>query len=63
MARSTYIYLAIDEGMPLAAFTVKYELQDWFDKQTDDALQTIYIYRMRDGEGGEVKDITHEFFE
>ncbi len=66
MARSNYIYLILADGLPCAAFTVKYEMEVYLDKldaKLDDA--EIDIFRMKDNpsvEDGAPVDITNEFY-
>ncbi len=48
MARSSYIYLALSaDYKPLAAFTVKYECQNWL--QTVDGKLAKWVTRLPDG--------------
>ena len=35
MARSQYVYLVLDKGLPPAAFTVKHEFERWLDSNPD----------------------------
>lgn len=45
MARASYIYLAVDRGRVVSAFTVKHEAITAIAKST----RTIELYRIRDG--------------
>jgi hypothetical protein len=45
MARSTYIYLVTMGSVPLAAFTVKHELESWVARNT---VNGMTIWRMFD---------------
>lgn len=45
MSRSTYIYLVMKDNTPVAAFTVKWEMQWWIERHPS----TYTILRMRDG--------------
>jgi hypothetical protein len=47
MARSTYIYLVMDQGAPVSAFTVKHEMMTWLSRN----VGTYTIYRISDGIG------------
>ncbi len=61
MARSTYIYIVLSDNKPVAAFTVKHEMEEfiWNYKYA------VNILRLRDN--GDEKDlpvdITKEFYE
>ena len=48
MARSTYIYLVTKDDAPVAAFTVKYEMEWWIANNTG----TVKRWRMGDGKSG-----------
>lgn len=54
MARATGIWVVVSGGnlgCPIAAFTVKHELQTWLDKHLEDplCLPVSYVYRLSDG--------------
>lgn len=49
MPRASYIYLVIDPDKwhkPVAAFTVKYELGDWWKRQEN--TESLQVWRLRD---------------
>ncbi len=48
MARSAYIYLVTKEDHPVAAFTVKWEMESWIERNPD----TYEKFRMGDGLAG-----------
>ncbi len=61
MARSTYIYLVLSNNKPVAAFTVKYEMEEFVWNYQ----YAVNILRFRDN-GDETDlpvDITGEFYE
>ncbi len=66
MARSTYVYLVIHAGpdgvYPKATFTVKRELIGWLGRQTESARSYFHVYRMYDGGGSKVTEITDDVF-
>lgn len=45
MARSSYIYLVTEGGVPTAAFTVKWEMEQWITQHPS----TYQRFRMADG--------------
>ena len=49
MARSSYIYVVLCNGLPVAAFTVKHEFISWAGKQTPLYLASCSAFRLRDG--------------
>ena len=50
MARSSYIYLVTEKDQPVAAFTVKWEMESWVDRHPG-----IYRrFRMSDGLSGAI---------
>lgn len=62
MARSSYIYIANGKDRPLAAFTVKYELEAWLDRRrqnTDEGNKVYDIYRYSHY-GEEMVDVTDQ---
>lgn len=46
MARSTYIYVVMEDGLPIKGFTVKHELKTWVEKNP--SLEYRF-FRLRDG--------------
>lgn len=50
MARSQYVYLVLDDGLPPAAFTVKYEFERYLDSQPDPGGRELW--RCCDGHPG-----------
>ncbi len=48
MARATYIYLVTKDGEPIAAFTVKHEMESWIVRNPG----TYNKFRMGDGGHG-----------
>lgn len=67
MARSSYVYVAIDvNDEPMAAFTVKHELVSWLAgrKQPEPGNPgdpiVWRVVRLPDGEDGKVADLTDE---
>lgn len=54
--RSSYIYVVMERGEVEAAFTVKHELESWWDDNQNDDCQ---IFRVRACDQ-EVTDITNE---
>lgn len=58
MARSKYIYLVVpkmpgNDGLPIAAFTVKYESQSWVRKHAL-GIDAFERYRFVDGCDGDI---------
>lgn len=52
MSRASYVYVVQWKTVPVAGFTVKYELQQWLERQARDALfdlDEFSVTRMRDG--------------
>lgn len=51
MARSTYIYIVTEAycEVPLACFTVKHELQGWWNARTAYKRSQLAAWRFRDG--------------
>jgi len=47
MPRSTYVYIVVDDGIPIAAFTVKYELGIWLAARQP--VDDYRIWRINDG--------------
>lgn len=58
MARSSYIYIALDDALPVAAFTVKWELERWLSRQED--ARFLDVFRMKDGEASEPIRVKYE---
>lgn len=65
MARSNYIYIIKNGDKIDYAFTVKYEMENYFYKTEclDREFKPVTIFRLRDGGDGEVIDITDEYFD
>lgn len=50
MSRSSYIYVVQWKTVPVAGFTVRYELQEWLKRQARVLdLGELSVTRMRDG--------------
>lgn len=51
MARAHSIWVVTSEGgrLPIAAFTVKHELQSWLDKRDPFSLPVAFVFRLHDG--------------
>jgi len=49
MARSAYIYLVTEDGEPVAAFTVKWEMEWWIERNPGE----YRLFRMVDGRWAE----------
>lgn len=63
MARSTRIYMVIDQvGTPVAGFTVKHELRSWLTRQANGGRGRYRVWSTRDGlfQEGVAVDITEE---
>lgn len=54
MARSTYVYVALNkiDRLPAGAFTVKRELRNWLSRLPDAAIPQMQVWRLHDGSGG-----------
>ncbi len=60
MARSSYIWLVMSKTrVPVAAFTVKHELESFLDKNGRD----MQIFRLRDGQTVKLPWMKHEVVE
>lgn len=46
MARSNYVYVVIEQGIPVAAFTVKYEMERWLGRHGEG--REFRVWRLRD---------------
>jgi hypothetical protein len=51
MARAHSIWVVVDGGVPVAAFTVKHELVTWLNRYGPDARSYFKLYKIRDGIG------------
>jgi hypothetical protein len=49
MARSSYVYLVTLNTRPIAAFTVKHELESYLDKERPRCPTNLRVARLRDG--------------
>jgi len=47
MARSTYVYVVLRDGEPVAGFTVKHELKTWLERNPGHDQ----VWRLGDGGG------------
>lgn len=57
MARASNTYVVISDGLPIASFTVKYEMENWICEK--DCPNSWTIFRVKDGcRWGESPDVT-----
>ncbi len=57
MARSTYVYIVMDDGVPVVGFTVKHEMVSWLGRNPG-----IYkIHRLSDGGHRAPVEMTDDF--
>ncbi len=47
--RSDYVYLAMCGELPIAAFTVKFELYEWIKRQSEGLQHALVLMRVNDG--------------
>lgn len=53
MARSNYVYVALDTtGKPVCTATVKYEFKIWLEKQSPEVRTSLRMWRCADGTHG-----------
>lgn len=66
MARASNTYSVISEGVPIAGFTVKHEMENWLDSEI--CPDEVSVYRIQDVgrncyDKPKVTDITGDYYE
>lgn len=65
MARASNIYLVMSDGIPVAGFTVKYEMENWIER-SEWCPEGVLIYRINDvghrPEKPKITEITNVYY-
>jgi hypothetical protein len=65
MSRASNTYVVISDGMPIAGFTVKYEMENWIESEC--CPEIVSVYRIEDvgryPRPPKVTEITHNYYD